>query len=392
MTDPHGYCDPAFNSVRELFQQKLINGDELGASLCVNIDGKNVLDIWGGYADAAQTTPWETNTITPVWSCSKIVTNLAALILIDRGQLDVNENVATYWPEFGANGKENVKVSHILSHSSGVSGWEPSYKITWDEIYNVKAANAKLASQEPWHVPGELSAYHLINQGHLVGELVERVSGKSLRQFIADEIATPLAADFDLGRPESERSRFAPVIPPPPPSAAAASAFAQMDPNSIGGKTILGAPFVGAAEKSNEPDFWKAAMGGVGGISNARALARIGSIISRNGTVDGKQYLSPETIERALQEQVSGVDAVLFMYLRFGLGVALPAPQSLPWIPEGRLCFWGGWGGSFVIMDLERRMTIAYSMNKMQNVSLGNECTIAYVEDIYKVVNSLPKL
>lgn len=384
MADTYGPCDPAFNSVREAFAEKITKGEELGASLCVNIDGKNVIDIWGGHVDEAQTRPWNQDTITPIWSCSKVVSNLAALMLVDRGLLDVNENVAKYWPEFGANGKENIKVSHILSHSSGVPGWEPSEKMTWEDIFDVKSANAKLAAQAPWFAPGELNTYHIINQGHLVGEIVQRVSGRSLRQFIADEIAKPLGADFDLGRPESEWSRISPVIPPPN---VPAEAFAHLDPNGVTAKTYQGSPLLGAAEQANTPKFWKAEMGGVGGISNARALAQIGSIISQNGTVDGKQYLSPETIDRALEEQIAGPDAVLFLYLRFGLGLGLPVPQSLPWIPDGRICFWGGWGGSILIMDLERRMTIAYAMNKLQQVALGNDCTKAYVEEIYKVLN-----
>ncbi|OQE31754.1 hypothetical protein PENSTE_c001G01706 [Penicillium steckii] len=382
----HGQCDPAFQSVRDLLEKKLADGEEIGASLCVNIDGENIVDVWGGHKDEAKTIPWEEDTITLVWSCSKVVSNLAALILVDRGLLDVNENVAKYWPEFGANGKENVKVSQILSHTSGVSGWEPSHKMTWDDIYDLKSANAKLATQAPWHTPGELNAYHLINQGHLVGEIVERVSGKPLHQFITDEIAKPLGADFSLSTPDSEESRIAPVFPPPPPDA---GAFGQLDPEGVTMKTYTGSPLIGSDKFCNTPEFRKAGMGGVGGVSNARALARIGSIVSRNGTIDGKKYLSPETIEMALQEQVSGPDAVLFFFVRYGLGFALPSPETFPWIPNRRLCFWGGWGGSILIMDLERRATITFVMNKMGQASVGKETTIEYVTEIYKVLDSL---
>lgn len=389
MASTHGPCDPAFNSVRDLLEKNLADGEELGASICVNIDGKNVVDIWGGYADEAKTKPWKEDTITAVWSSTKVVTNLAALILYDRGLLDVNEKVAKYWPEFAANGKENIKVSHILSHSSGVSGWEPSAKMTWEDIYDVKSANAKLAAQEPWHTPGEYSAYHIINQGHLVGEIVERVSGKSLSQFIADEIAGPLGADFALGRPESDFPRIAHVVPPPD---IPTDAFGKLDPNGVTVKTYLGSPLQGSGARANTPEFWKAELGGMGGISNARALARIASIISLNGTVDGKQYLSPETINKATEEQVSGPDAILFFFVRFGLGFALQSPQSFPWIPEGRIVLWGGWGGSLVIMDLERRATITVAMNKMQQVSIGNDCTKAYAQEIFRVLQTSANL
>lgn len=378
MTETSGYCDPAFNSVRELLQQRVANGKELGASLCVNIDGKNVLDIWDGHADTARSKPWAKDTLTVVWSCSKVVTSLAALMLVDRGLLDVNEKVATYWPEFAANGKENIKVSHVMSHSSGLSSWDPA--ISWEEVYDTKKSTEWLAKQAPWWTPGEQSGYHLTNQGHMIGELVRRITGRSLKQFIADEIAGPLGADFRLGVPEQDWPRTAEVVPPPPVP------MDGLDPNSVMAKSFAGPPV--SAEESMTPGFRNAEIGAANGFSNARALARIGSLVSLNGTVDGKQHLSPTVIDRMLQEQIGGVDLVVANYLRFGLGVGLPEPQTLPWIPEGRLCFWGGWGGSIMIMDLDRRMTIAYAMNKMGPGTLGNENTQAYVREIYRILNA----
>jgi CubicO group peptidase (beta-lactamase class C family) len=375
----HGDCDPAFNSVRELLAQQVANGSEVGASICVNIDGRNVLDIWSGHADPQRTKPWDKDTLTVVWSCSKVVTNLAALMLVDRGLLDPQEKVSKYWPEFAANGKENVKVSHILSHSSGVAGWEPA--ITWEEVYDTKKATDWLAAQAPWWTPGEHSGYHLTNQGHMVGEIVRRISGRSLKQFIAEEIAGPLGADFTLGLPEKDCLRTAePIAPPPMPL---------MPPHC---SPVHAAAFAGppaSAEESMTPGFRGAEIGASNGFGNARALARIGSLVTLNGTIDGKQYLSPDVIDRMLEEQVSGMDLVLSQYLRFGLGVGLPVPQTVPWIPEGRICFWGGWGGSIIIMDLDRRMTIGYAMNKMGLGTLGNENTELFVREIYKVVNAL---
>ncbi|OKO94563.1 Beta-lactamase domain-containing protein 2 [Penicillium subrubescens] len=383
MAEVHGNCDPAFESVRELLQQRLASGDEIGASLCINIDGKNVVDIWGGHADETKTRPWDEDTITVIWSSSKVITNLAANVLIDRGLLNANEKVATYWPEFAANGKEDVKVSHILSHTSGVSAWAPG--ITLEEILDIEGATAKLAEMAPLWTPGELNGYHLLSQGHLVGEIVRRVSGKSLNQFIVDEIAGPLGADYRLGLPKELYPRAADIVPftPSPPPA--------IDPTSIAARSYAGTPMSPSFPTApNTAAFRENGIGGIGGFSNARALARIGSMVSLNGTVDGKQYLSPKTIDDMLQEQVAGVDAVLFHYFRFGLGVALPSPQSLPWIPEGRIGFWGGWGGSFILMDLDRRMTIGYVMNKMHEVIIGNERTTHdYVREIYKVVDQL---
>lgn len=379
MAETHGDCDPVFNSVRELLAQQIANGSELGASICVNIDGKNVLDIWGGHLDPERTKPWGKDTLAAVWSCSKVVTNLAALTLVDRGLLDPNEKVSKYWPEFAANGKENVKVSHIMSHSSGVAGWEPA--ITWEEVYDTKKSTEWLAKQPLWWNPGEHNGYHLTNQGHLMGEIIRRISGKSLKQFIADEITGPLDADFSLGVPEKDWPRTAEQIPPPTRSADGP------EPTSVAAKAYAGPAF--NAKECMTPGFRGAEIGAANGFANARSLARIGSMIALNGTVDGKQYFSPDVVDRLLEEQVRGVDLVLGQFFRFGLGVGLSMPQTVSWVPEGRICFWGGWGGSMIIMDLDRRMTIGYVMNKMSSGTLGNENTELFVREIYKIVDSL---
>ncbi|OQD60645.1 hypothetical protein PENPOL_c021G07620 [Penicillium polonicum] len=376
MAATQGLSDPAFNRVRDILEQRLASGDEVGASICVNIDGKNVLDIWGGHVDAAKTHSWEEDTLVVVFSCSKIVTALAALILIDRGLLHVEEKVSKYWPEFAANGKEDTKVWHILSHSSGVPHWES--RISLESIYDIKTSTEMLAAQAPLYKAGEASAYQMVNHGHLIGELVWRISGKSLKQFIADEITGPLGADFDLGVAEKDWPRTADIIP------AAPMAFPPLDPQSVAGKALPNV--IANAEDAQTPVFRGAAVGATNGFSNARALARIGSIVSLQGTVDGKQYLGLKTIDQMLQERTSGVDQMLLFHLRFGLGVGLPVPESLTFIPEGKICFWGGWGGSMVVMDLDRRMTIAYTMNKMGSGIVGNDNAKAYIDAIYEIM------
>ncbi|KAJ6098823.1 hypothetical protein N7467_000358 [Penicillium canescens] len=377
MADTHGSCDPAFNRIRDLLQERLTSGDELGASLCVNIDGKNVLDIWGGYADAAKTRPWEEDTLTVVWSCSKIVSALAALTLVDRGQLDVEERVSTYWPEFAANGKED----QILSHSSGLPSWEDP--VTMEFVYDTKTSTEKLAQEAPWWTPGESHGYHMMTHGHLIGELVRRISGKGLKQFIDEEIAGPLGADFRLGVPEKDWARTADITPPPPPPG-----LDLVDRESIAFKAMTHVPPV--AETSMTPGFRKAELGAANGFGNARALARIGSMVSLKGTVDGKQYLSPKTktVDQMIQERVRGPDLVIGLNLRFALGVALTPAEPLPFVPEGTVCFWGGWGGSMIVMDLSRRMTLAYAMNRMSSGTLGNDNTKAYFKAVYEIVNS----
>ena len=376
MAEARGSCDSAFQSVRDLFHGRIAQGDELGASLCVNIDGKNVIDLWGGHADSAKTKPWNEDTLTVVWSCSKVVTAAAAAILIDRGLLDPEEKVSKYWPEFAENGKDGVTVAHILSHASGLPSWEPP--ITLDEIYDTEKSTRRLAQQAPWWTPGEHSGYNLLNHGHLVGELVRRVTGKSLKQFIAEEIATPLGADFRLGVEEDDWPRTADVIPPASPPTDG------LDPESFMVRAMAGSPITG--EDSMTPGFRRTEIGAANGFGNARSLCRIGSVISLEGAVDGKRYLSPHTVDKMLHEQISGPDLILGVPVRYGLGVGLPVPQTIPWIREGRVCFWGGWGGSILIMDLDRRMTIGYAMNKMGMGTLGNANTEAYVKAIYAAV------
>src|SRR5262249_36950048 len=163
-----GTCSARFDPLRELFASKLASGEDLGASLALNIDGEMVVDLWGGWADEAHTIPWTENTIANVYSTTKAMTGLAALALVDR--VDLDANVAKYWPEFAANGKEGIKVRHLLSHTSGVSGWERP--ITLEDVYDWDKSTALLAAQPPWWEPGTASGYHMLTYGHLIGEVI----------------------------------------------------------------------------------------------------------------------------------------------------------------------------------------------------------------------------
>ena len=214
-----GTCSARFDPLRELFAAKLESGEDLGASLAVNIDGEMVVDLWGGWADEARTVPWTENTITNVFSTTKTMTALAALVLVDRGELDLDATVAKYWPEFAARGKAGIKVRHLLSHTSGVSGWEQP--ITLEDVYDWDKSTALLAAQAPWWEPGTASGYHVLNYGHLIGEVIRRITGQRLGEFFAAHIAGPLGADFHIGLPPSEFHRVANVVPPPAAAGAA---------------------------------------------------------------------------------------------------------------------------------------------------------------------------
>ena len=228
-----GTCSARFDPLRELFAAKLESGEDLGASLAVNIDGEMVVDLWGGWADEARTVPWTENTITNVFSTTKTMTALAALVLVDRGELDLDATVARYWPEFAARGKAGIKVRHLLSHTSGVSGWEQP--ITLEDLYDWDKSTALLAAQAPWWEPGTASGYHMLNYGHLIGEVIRRITGQRLGEFFAAHIAGPLGADFHIGLPPSEFHRVANVVPPPCDSPPVDPT--QLDPNSVAFKT-----------------------------------------------------------------------------------------------------------------------------------------------------------
>ena len=375
MADLHGTCDGRFEAVRSALQQNLDSGAELGASLVLDIDGDIVIDLWGGFRDQARTIPWSADTITNVWSSTKTVTSLAALMLADRGQLDVDAPVAQYWPEFAASGKEDVRVRHLMSHTSGVSGLDQP-AVTAD-LYDWDKATSRMAAQAPWWEPGTASGYHALNYGHLVGEVVRRISGRTLKQFVAEEIAGPLGADFQIGAAEKDWDRIADVVPPPP----LPFDLAAMDPTSPAVRTFTG-PVVDAAD-ANTSGWRHADIGAANGHGNARSVARIMSVIARGGAVDGIRLLRPETIDLIFAAQVNGVDLVLGVPLRFGIGYGLPQRDVLPWIPDERICFWGGWGGSMIVMDTGRRMTISYIMNKMAPGIVGSERSVAYGQAIY---------
>ncbi|KHN94995.1 beta-lactamase [Metarhizium album ARSEF 1941] len=376
----NGECDAKFANVRQLLQQQLASGDELGASICVSINGKTVVDIWGGHVDADRTRPWAKDTLCAVWSTTKCVTNLAALMLVDRGLLDPDEKVARYWPEFAANGKENVEVRHFLGHTSGLAAWESP--VTIEDIYDVPSATARLARQSPWWTPGTASGYHLVSQGHLVAELVRRVSGKSVKEFVQGEIAEPLGADFHIGAEEKDWERICDLIPPP----ASSTPPGKVDVDGVRIKAFKGTPI--KAEHAGTPEFRKAELAGMGGFGNARSIAAILSVISLGGSVGGKRLLSENTIDLIFKEQASGNDLVLLVPLTWGMGFAL-ANGSVPngWFPKGRICYWVGWGGSAGIMDLDRKMTIGYAPNKMGEGGIGTARTEAYVRAIYSALS-----
>ena len=392
MAQVQGTSDARFAKVRDLFQSFLDSGAELGASLCVNLGGTTVMDIWGGYADAARTRPWEEDTITCIWSSSKTVTALAVLVCIDRGLLDPAEKVAKYWPEFGANGKANVEVRHLLSHAAGLSGWQEA--VTVEDACDLEKSSKLLEQQAPWWEPGTAIGYHALTMRTLLAELVRRVTGIPFKDFVAKELAGPANADFQYGAKKEDWQRIAQIIPPPAPKPGDPVPEMFKDPSSIGFRTLAINPGM-PAEGANS-DLWRGSvLPAANGFSNARALVRLLSPLS----LQDERVLSSKTREQIFVTQQHGTDLVTGMHVKFGLGFGLSAPGT-PFenLPEGKVASWGGWGGSQVIVDVENGLTIAYVMNKMENAGLGqkrddeekmgmgNERTNSYVNAIYKAL------
>ena len=372
MAELHGTCDERFVAVRDALSNNLDKGADIGASVAVTVDGELVVDVWGGHLGDADATPWERDTITNVWSTTKTMTALCALMLADAGQLDLHGPVARYWPEFAANGKADVEVRHLLGHTSGLSGWQEP--MTFEDLYDWERATSALAAQAPWWEPGTASGYHAITQGFLVGEVIRRVTGQTVGQFFRTEVAEPLGLDFHIGLAPSEFGRVANVIPPPP------LPIEGIDPASIMVRTFANPLMVADIAWT---DGWRTAeIPAANGHGNARSVALGQAVVACGGELQGRRLLSPAGCRAIFEEQANGVDLVLGVPLRFGIGYGLPTPDA-PMSPNEHASYWGGWGGSVIVVDQDARMTIAYMMNRMEAGVVGDERGMAIVNAAY---------
>jgi CubicO group peptidase (beta-lactamase class C family) len=250
----------------------------------------------------------------------------------------------------------------VLSHSAGLAGWdvpiEPEDFLDHDKLVGL------LAAQAPWWEPGTAPGYHAISQGYLLGEIVERITGRSLGTFFAEEIAGPLGADFHIGTGPEHDARIAHVIPPAVPSLVAADA----DPDSIAYRAMSNGSL--DASFSQRHDWRRAEIPAAGGHGNARSVATVHTPTACGGTANGVTILSPEGVDRIFDEQVHGMDLVLGIDVRHGMGYGLPTTE-MPF-PHERTCFWGLWGGSLAIIDTESRLSFSYVMNKMGDGTTGD--------------------
>ena len=259
-----------------------------------------------------------------------------------------------------------------------------------DDVYDLEKSTALLAGQAPWWEPGTPSGYLALTFGHLIGEVIRRITGQRLGKFFAANIAGPLGADFYIGLPPSEFHRVSNPVPwPPQPTYPV-----ELDPDGPAFKTFNG-PDLSLNIERSRTDRWRCAdIGAVNGHGTARSVARIQSAVACGGEVDGVRLLSPKTINRIFEVQSDGIDLVLGHRLKIGVGYGLPWPEVLPFVPPGRVCFGAGAGGSLVIADADRRLTVAYVMNKMVPCLIASPIAASLVERVYNIVNEsvLPRV
>ena len=360
-TTLHGTIKPGFEPVGEAFLANFADGFEVGASVSVVHRGETVVDIWAGHSDMERTKPWDRDTITNVWSSTKTMMFLVLLELADKGALSLHDPVRAHWPEFAANGKESVTVAHLMAHTAGLPGWDRPMQPS--DFYDHDLCASALAAQAPWWEPGTASGYHAISQGYLIGELVRRVTGVSLGTYFRTTFAEPLGADFHIGTPAECDARISNVIPPEPLSLAGA------DPSSIPVRTFSN-PGMDAAQ-SWETGWRRCESAAANGHGNARSLALLQSVVSHGGEAGGRRFLSAAGVEKLFEVQAEGTDLVLGMPAKFGMGYGLNS-ENVPISPNPRACFWGGWGGSLVVNDLDAQMTFAYVMNRMGAGTVGD--------------------
>lgn len=374
-----GRVEPGFEAVRTAFESNFRDRGEVGAAFCLYADGRPVVDLVGGTADPQRATPYTPETLQLVFSTTKGAAALCAHMLSDRGELDLDAPVGAYWPEFSANGKERIPVRWLLSHRAGVPTVDA--QLTLEQLCEVTPVLEALAEQKPYWEPGTAHGYHALTFGWLVGEVVRRVTGRTIGTWFADEIAKPLGLDFHIGLPESEEKRVAPLQPVrvlvPEDPAVIEQMLVTLDPNHLMQRslTLNGAMSFGIeegrfdAESSfNRRDVHATEMPAANGITTASSLARM--YAATFGEVDGVRLLSERALQDARKPQSEGPDAVLVEETRFCSGFFLDG-TACPML--GRASYGhSGAGGSLGFADTEAGVAFGYVMNQM-NLGLGGD-------------------
>jgi CubicO group peptidase (beta-lactamase class C family) len=383
VTKIEGTCDARFGAVSEAFAAHFERGEEVGAAIAVVLDGRSVVDLHAGWADQARTRPWRGDTLVNVYSTTKGITALCLLQLVEQGKVDLEAPVARYWPEFAAAGKGDLPVRFLLSHRAGLPAVRKP--LPAEALYDWDAMTTALAAEAPWWTPGERHGYHAVTFGWLAGEVVRRVSGRSLGGYLREAIAGPLGADFQVGLPDAEHARVAEMsamAPPAPGSVPNLMEAFVNEPEGMLARAFNNPPSMLAGP--NLPAWRRAEIPGANGHASARGIARIYGALARGGELDGVHVLAPETIARAREEQARGPDAVLQLSTRIGLGFMLPqAARDARFGPSESALGHPGAGGSLGFADPDAGIGFGYAMNKMGPSILVDARALALIDAVY---------
>lgn len=397
----NGTCEPRFRKVRELFQSSFDSGVEIGAAVSLVLDGRTVIDLWGGHYDEHRTREWQRDTLVNVYSTTKGMVAICANQLIERGELDIDAPVARYWPEFATAGKQDVPVRWLLSHKAGLCAISrplpPNALYDWDRMCNA------LAEQEPWWTPGDGHGYHAFTFGFLVGELVRRITGESVGTFFRKNVAEPLGADFHIGLAPEHHARTSDVyshaignLSASPAAAPTASGeFAELARAVMSPGTMQNAAFFNppqARDAVNTSAWRRAEIPAANGHGTAHALARIYGALARGGEIDGVRIVDQTTITRATTEEAAGPERLFLgtVPMRFGLGFMLSEVQrGYTWLgPNPRAFGHAGGGGSLGFADPDRKIGFGFTMNRMQaGVVTAGSTPTKLIEALYAVLD-----
>ena len=406
-----GSVEPGFEGVRAAFEQNFAEHGDVGAATALYVGGRKVVDLWGGWVDTDATTPYGEDTLQLVFSSTKGPTALLAHLLAERGELDIDAPVAEYWPEFAAAGKADVPVRWLLCHKAGLPYVTRPMSVV--DALGWEAPVAALATQEPEWEPGTAHGYHAVTYGWLVGEVIRRVTGRSVGQLLADEVSGPLGLEFWIGLPDEQQSRVAPLTnrglrrrgaaeaaapatsmeaEEPPTLVATIEQFLGPDSlliKALGGFIEAGTGAYGFSGEGvfNRDDVRAAELPAANGVGNARSLARLYAAVV--GTVEGSDrgpLLSAEQVERAREVQTQGPDRVLILPTTFGLGFM----TSSAMFPYGGATSFGhtGAGGSVSFADPTNGIGFSYVMNRMYAGLAGDPRSISLIRAVYEAIGA----
>ena len=313
-----GTCDARFERVREAFADNFESCREVGASVAIALDGHLVVDLWGGWADKARTRRWTRDTIVNVYSTTKGLTAICAHRLVGEGRLELDAPVAQYWPEFAANGKDRIPVRALLNHRAGLPAIRKPLEP--EDLYDWQTITDALAAEEPWWEPGTRHGYHAVTFGYLGGEVIRRITAKSVGDYFKNEIAAPLKIDAHIGLDESDDGRVAQMLGAPPLAPGDFNLFAEVakNPESVTAKTFMN-PMVLSMAMVNSRGWRGAEIPAANGHTNGRALARLYGALARGGEVDGVRVMAAREIPTSHLEESSGPDEVLLIPTRFSV-------------------------------------------------------------------------